>query len=768
MSSRLSEQYPAADTTSTNPASEGDRHGAAGGGAREADSEAQTPGKAQAPMIFRRSASSSQVAQQQSPGNHADGAGGGSAQSGKQNQLLQIPDHAPPRRSVENSAFDWDTPLDSVGESPSYYYEPQGELLQEQREQRSIRNEFSIPHAVGEARQDMHTQTNPLDPNGSNGFAVPKRPSGVPPPTAGVKRKSVSDREGPSTGKQPEPKRQSRTMSDMDDEPDTPAEGRPPAHVTRSQSGPATRMRSGTDRSDHRATSTAIDAEPARPVRPGPGVSGGRTRTMTDPSTPVVLPARKVFPIQIGDKLFRLSGASISSDAPSYFSQFFEEQLRQNEGADSVRTLYIDRDPATFEDISLHLQGYHIEPKDGPHFVKLFADAQFFSLPRLTAQLFSSTIYIRIGDSEFQIPRDLFSNPGDSPNYFSLGFAIFFTTPSEVFPGLSQRTLLRPPSILPPSVPNRSARTFADLLHILKGYPMEIRNEEHRMELLRDARYFHLKGLEQRLIPHQISYNLARKTSEILVRLEDIRQSGVSFVADGAGLSSAAASPASSAASSTTAGPGWVYYQRPYVDPVAYSLVIEISGEESAFLTIAPGPASSPARVGRATFHRQALSRITSLFSVIANKMNLPITQPLGLMMMERGAGVASLPVSPGNTGMSEERVKVRIGADADVTVDGMKWVVGEEEEDDDEETGIDVDNSGSARYQKKRKRAPEEIMEDGEDWVVKKAQWRLRVQPVQQGVQAGRGGMEVILGAVKIEAFGSERARNATRGFLI
>lgn len=44
-----------------------------------------------------------------------------------------------------------------------------------------------------------------------------------------------------------------------------------------------------------------------------------------------------------------------------------------------MRTLYIDRDPATFEDISLHLQGYHIEPRDGPHFVKLFADAQFFS-----------------------------------------------------------------------------------------------------------------------------------------------------------------------------------------------------------------------------------------------------------------------------------------------------------------------------------------------------------------------------------------------------
>lgn len=78
------------------------------------------------------------------------------------------------------------------------------------------------------------------------------------------------------------------------------------------------------------------------------------------------------------------------SRAPSYFSQFFEEQLRQTEDADSVRTLHIDRDPATFEDISLHLQGYHIEPRDGPHFVKLFADAQFFSCEFITKERYQS------------------------------------------------------------------------------------------------------------------------------------------------------------------------------------------------------------------------------------------------------------------------------------------------------------------------------------------------------------------------------------------
>ncbi len=43
--------------------------------------------------------------------------------------------------------------------------------------------------------------------------------------------------------------------------------------------------------------------------------------------------------------------------APSYFTQFFEEQIRQNEESGGVRTLYIDRDPITFRDVARHLQG---------------------------------------------------------------------------------------------------------------------------------------------------------------------------------------------------------------------------------------------------------------------------------------------------------------------------------------------------------------------------------------------------------------------------
>ena len=179
-------------------------------------------------------------------------------------------------------------------------------------------------------------------------------------------------------------------------------------------------------------------------------------------------------------------------------------------------------------------------------------------------QLFDSEIFIQIGDQNFQIPRTLFSSPGDSPNFFSLGFGAFFNSPEEVFPGLERSGLLRPPSITPPSVQNRSAHTFSELLHLLRGYPLHIQNNDHRAELLRDCRYFHLRGLEQKLIMHHISYNVERQKSEIIIRLEDIRQSGVSFVGD---TSPSDRSPLC----------GWVNYMRPFVDESSHDLLTDIN-----------------------------------------------------------------------------------------------------------------------------------------------------------------------------------------------
>ncbi|ORY16476.1 hypothetical protein BCR34DRAFT_107389 [Clohesyomyces aquaticus] len=719
--------------------------------------------------------------------------------------------------------WDWNNSSIDFSDFPNHF-EPQGELVQELQNQTVPTNDFSIPQPVTAAEAifqspqktpSIHTaiQQNPLSPP-----PPPNRPAQRPAVLTGMKRKAesepnsaVSQPASVSADTQPPPaKRANKSRSSSQ------ASITSPAVATVSEGRPSPMAK----------TTTAVAApEPAPPANSsttpelqrskGTGPQG-RVIDVSKPRKVVespgdILPAGKVFPIQIGSELFRLSGASLSSDAPSYFSHFFGEQLLHNNGstrASDLRTLYIDRDPDTFRDIALHLQGYHVKPRDGEHFVRLFADAQFYSLPRLTKQLFSTDIFIRIGDIPFQIPRDLFSSPGDSPNYFSLGFAHFFTTPSEVFPGLDRNALLRPPSILPPAVPSRSGETFRELIKVLQGYDIEIRNEEHRAELLRDARYFHLKGLEQKLIPCDISYNLKHGRSEILIRLEDIRQSGVSFTPDthssppNSSISgSTALSPApnskppspSPSLHSTSHHPhprsGTVSYARPYTDDHAntHILILEIGAQESTslhFPAYPPTHASSSSNPNpltlnlRATFHGQTLARITSLFSVIASKMGLPATQPLGLMMMASGGGVAAQPVSPANSGVSERRVRVRWGENCDVEMDGQRVELGVDKESG--RIGVrritspsSVDNSGAGEEEGAwlwgGAKPDLAGADEGEtEWVVKRAHWRIRVEHVSDGEGSGAGGrMQVVMCGVKIQGFSVERSRNRGRGFL-
>jgi len=537
---------------------------------------------------------------------------------------------------------------------------------------------------------------------------------------------------------------------------------------------------------------------------------------------PKLLPHERVFPIQIGCEVFKLSGASISSDAPSYFSQYFQAQVKQAEetGEDLsnvIRTLYIDRDPETFRDISLHLQGYHVQPRDATHFVRLFADAQFYSLPKLMSQLYEESVFTSIGHREFQVPRELFTDPGNSPNFFSLGFAIFFSNKEEVFPGLDREGLLRPPSIVPPSVPNRSADVFEELLHLMRGYPVRIRDEVHRAELLRDCRYFNFKGLEQRLIPHDISFNQTRQREEILLRLRDILKSGITVAPE-----PTAADPLA----------GWVNYARPYVDDRAYELVLEI-GEELTRLHFNHSSSGSNGIGGgggplagisiRAEFFRDARTRVAKLFEVIATKLNLPpTTQPLGLLMSK--GGISSQPPTPGNTPLSEDLVRVILDPEASVTLDGKPWSVPFEEDNDAHLLGSsnthrddvsappssaggggiggagleDLNASPSsttapppplplATYfspstsggpSRKRRRIESSsgaagyvpsaggtaaAISGGEEWIVRTGQWRLRIQAAKNGKAA----VECVLVAVKLDAMSCEQSRNAQRGFL-
>lgn len=421
-------------------------------------------------------------------------------------------------------------------------------------------------------------------------------------------------------------------------------------------------------------------------------------------------------------------------------------------------------------------------------------------MPRLIDQLFEAEIFIQIGEKHFQIPKDIFSDPGNSPNFFSLGFAVFFSTPGEVFPGLDRRGLLRPPSITPPCVPGRSADTFAQLLHLLRGYPLHIQNEDHRAELLRDCRYFHLRGLEQKIIAHEISYNLERQKTEICVRIEDIKPSGISYKAD-------------ETENEQETNGGWVRYARPFVDDTPYELIVEIGGESM----------NLDLNDMRADFHGLAKARVSSLFQVVANKMNLPTSAPLGLMLLS-GAGQSAQSASPGHTPLSEDRVKIRFESSSDTCVDGARYEIdwasplgqrmarGPSKADDASDDSNDAmseddlaehhsvpqrarqrpgqqvqecsqsshpgsssrsinipppraDTSGNISRKRRRPTISAASTNSGHgEWIIRSAQWRLRVQKNEDTV---RGGYEIIFVAVKVDAFSQERARNVRRNFL-
>lgn len=302
-------------------------------------------------------------------------------------------------------------------------------------------------------------------------------------------------------------------------------------------------------------------------------------------------------------------------------------------------------------------------------------------------------------------------------------------------------------------MPGRSAEVFEELLHLLRGYPVHIRNETHRQTLLRDCRYFNFKGLEQRLIPHSISYNQSRRREEIVLRLEDILKSGITV-----GLEPTVADPLA----------GWVTYARPFVDAQSYELVLEIGGEATKLYLNSM----------RVEFFRETKIRVARMFEVIATKLNLPpTTVPLGLLMAKGGA--SSQPATPGNTPLSEDLVRVVLEPEASVALDGKPWfppppTPAQPPSAVDEAGGVSPGlefspasmsgASSTAQPARKRRRVDQESSYGAADeWVVRTGQWRLRIR----GAKNGKSAVECVLVAVKIDAMSSENSRNAARGFL-
>ncbi|KAF9102361.1 hypothetical protein BGX27_011025 [Mortierella sp. AM989] len=179
----------------------------------------------------------------------------------------------------------------------------------------------------------------------------------------------------------------------------------------------------------------------------------------------LALDPRSFYTIVVSGENFPVTLSAIEYDSPNFFSEVF---LNNNREESRTRMLYINRNPDVFRDIVKHLQGYYVAARDEVHLENLIMDAHFYKLKRLIECLRQT----------MQIARETILN--DSPNFFSL------LTP------YADRNLT-------PTFFSRSPELFKDILSHLQGYEIHVRDRVHRNNLLKEARYFKLNGLIQKL-----------------------------------------------------------------------------------------------------------------------------------------------------------------------------------------------------------------------------------------------------------------------------
>ncbi|CAI4038014.1 hypothetical protein SMKI_04G3530 [Saccharomyces mikatae IFO 1815] len=255
-----------------------------------------------------------------------------------------------------------------------------------------------------------------------------------------------------------------------------------------------------------------------------------------DPNIPQILPHEKMYKIQVGKSLFKISGASLSSDGPSFFTEYFSKKCSFAENNDSGsnakestenEVLFIDRSAEVFGWICQHLQGYIIEIKDEVQYTMLFADAIYYNLPRLRSLLKETDYYFtNIGGQSFKIAKNLFRRKGDSPNYFEIYAATVYIDVEKL---IISKKLLRPPPHSAPYVP-RSSEYFKDLLTLLGGASLDL-DDNRRDALIKECRYYRFLNLEQRLIKSQVTYNPITRNEEICLLLRDLSKKGITFPA---------------------------------------------------------------------------------------------------------------------------------------------------------------------------------------------------------------------------------------------
>lgn len=233
---------------------------------------------------------------------------------------------------------------------------------------------------------------------------------------------------------------------------------------------------------------------------------------------PELLPHKNVYNIQVGEKLFKISGASLSSDGPSYFTSYFVQHPNA--------ILFIDRLPKIFELIKSHLQGYYtlLGDVDDQTQMYLYVDAVYFRLHRLANIINKEAVFARIGERCFKISKCLFANPGNTPNFLTMNSASEYNENNY-------REFFRPPPMKVLEVTNRSGELFHDILEALKGNMAVIRDDSHRQLLIRECHYYRFLELEQRLVKHKIICNpFTPQIEEIILNFNDLSPKGLSVI----------------------------------------------------------------------------------------------------------------------------------------------------------------------------------------------------------------------------------------------
>ena len=219
----------------------------------------------------------------------------------------------------------WVPPTPYLSFAPQPIYEPTGELIDEHIQ---TFDQFDSPPS--RPPSEILTAQRALQPIGAAVQLIPASSSSakgiIPPPPplrSALKRKADSDANSPSNSESGRRKQSSelgfavaRTVSFSrmsDSEGDGLASSEAPAEEVKLRAGPSRSATQGSQRPVEQGAQGRASTKSPTAV-PKPAAKGTGILYKQKPSSPSILPPEKVFPIQIGSELFRLSGASISSD----------------------------------------------------------------------------------------------------------------------------------------------------------------------------------------------------------------------------------------------------------------------------------------------------------------------------------------------------------------------------------------------------------------------------------------------------------------------